>query len=287
MEKLKKATSIFDRNGLAALSDLNTSDWRTQFLVLELEQNDFLFKESLFRSTEYKWPLDPLHTWSRVWEYPFVYHHLRAARRGLTASLFDQVVIDFGSGVTFFPFAVAKLGYRVICADIDPVCERDITAASRHLPVAPGSVEFRLISDHLPTFRDGEADIIYCISVLEHIPDFEKTVDELCRILKKGGILILTIDLNLKNDSELGVAGFKRLQDMLSVHFDRRWPEKTIHPADVLFSNTGPYPVGGPRGIKLAKHVLKHYLVKPLLGQKPSPFFLNHLAVCGLILEKR
>ena len=50
------------------------------FALLEKEQADFLAMESAFRSREYKWPRDPLHTWSRVWEYPYTYHHLQQAR---------------------------------------------------------------------------------------------------------------------------------------------------------------------------------------------------------------
>src|ERR1700690_982860 len=207
MIESKNALPVFDRCGHAALSDLETADWKDNFLFLEQEQSEFLSKEMMFRSPEYKWPPDALHSWSRVWEYPYVYHHLKAARSRYQGSK-PPVVVDFGSGVTFFPFAVAKLGYQVICSDIDPLCQRDLTTASHYLSSAPGSIEFRLLRETIPAFRDEEVDIIYCISVLEHIPDFESTVVELSRILKKGGLLLLTIDLDLRGGSELGVSAF-------------------------------------------------------------------------------
>ena len=154
----------------------------------------------MFRSPEYKWPTDALHAWSRVWEYPYAYHHLKASRSRFQEAK-PPVVVDFGSGVTFFPFAVAKLGYRVICSDIDPLCQRDLTNASRYLSSAPGSMEFRLLGQRTTAFNDAEVDIIYCISVLEHIPDFENTITEFSRMLKKGGLLLLTIDLDLRGGS--------------------------------------------------------------------------------------
>ncbi len=286
MTESKAAINIFDRSGLAALSDLETADWKDLFLSLEHQQSEFLAKETMFRSPEYKWPLDALHTWSRVWEYPYVYHHLKAARSGFQKSK-SPIVVDFGSGVTFFPFAVSKLGYRVICSDIDPLCQKDMTNASRYLSSAPGSIEFRLLGEKTQAFRSEEVDMIYCISVLEHIPDLESTVVELSRILKKGGLLFLTIDLDLRGGSELGVIAFKELREKLSVHFDPLWPEVTIHPADALFSNNGPHSAKGPKGINLAKRMLIHNFIKPLLGRKPNPFFPNYLAVHGAALEKR
>src|SRR5215213_8923717 len=94
----------FDRGGLAALSDLKTPEWRELFERLEKDQAEFQASDSQFRSSEYKWPRDPLHTWSRVWEYPYAYHHL--TRRLAASPARAPHVVDFGSGVTFFPFAV-------------------------------------------------------------------------------------------------------------------------------------------------------------------------------------
>lgn len=74
---------VFDRSGLAALSDLDSPEWLKLFGFLEKEQDDFLTKEGQFRSPGYTWSRDPLHTWSRVWEYPFVFYHLKHSRQSL------------------------------------------------------------------------------------------------------------------------------------------------------------------------------------------------------------
>jgi len=44
-------------------------------------------------------------------------------------------------------------------------------------------------------FEDETFDCVICIEVLEHIPDTQKAVSEMCRVLKKGG-KILIIDRN-------------------------------------------------------------------------------------------
>ena len=55
-------------------------------------------------------------------------------------------------------------------------------------------------------FQDNEADAVYCVSVLEHIPNPERTVKEVARILQPGGVFVLTIDLDLQKEAENAMA---------------------------------------------------------------------------------
>jgi SAM-dependent methyltransferase len=275
---------IFNRSGLAALSDLETQDWKELFDFLEKEQTAFLKKEREFRSQEYKWPHDALHWWSRVWEYPYVYYHLKVWRDGLGNFKLPRVV-DVGSGVTFFPFSVARLGCHVICTDIDYICSKDLRRAAQCVPHDPGTVEFRQTDGSTLPFADGEVDAVYCISVLEHIPKFETMIEEFARILTCAGLLLLTIDRGLNGNSELGMESYKRLSERILQHFNYLHPEVTIHPADILYSTSGPYALEKPKGFELPKFLLKEHFAKPLLGRKPSPL-RPHLAVQGFALKK-
>ncbi|NTU74088.1 class I SAM-dependent methyltransferase [Candidatus Roizmanbacteria bacterium] len=56
-------------------------------------------------------------------------------------------------------------------------------------------------------------DIVYCIFVLEHIPNFEPVINEITRVLKLGGKYFLTIDIDLMCNFELGNEKYKKLQD--------------------------------------------------------------------------
>jgi 2-polyprenyl-3-methyl-5-hydroxy-6-metoxy-1,4-benzoquinol methylase len=275
----------FDRSGLAALSDLQTPDWHDLFSTLEKEQTEFLAKEKEFRSTEYKWPRDPLHTWSRVWEYPYAYHHFKTQRTRWLAAAQPRVV-DVGSGVTFFPFSLARLGYHVTCADIDSVAQRDLARAASCIQHAPGVVGFRLCQGEALPFAAGKVDAVYCISVLEHIPTFEKTVADIFRILKPGGLFVLTFDLDLRGDSQIGPVRYRQLKHVLSQHFDLLCPEAIVHPADLLTSTDGPCPVRGPSGLARAWFLAKQK-VKPLFGKPPVPAVPCHLCVEGLVLVRK
>ena len=155
-------------------------------------------------------------------------------------------VMDLGSGVTFFPFSLARLGLRVTCTDIDPICERDLALAGACVPHSPGNVHFRLINNERLPFKDGGCDVLYCISVLEHIPDFENTVREMARVLNPGGLCLITCDLDLdpSGNTQLNTDQYKRLRYVIGQKFSMLCPERIIHPADVL-TNTALILVAG------------------------------------------
>jgi ubiquinone/menaquinone biosynthesis C-methylase UbiE len=237
---MKDYCEVFEKSGIASLEDTMDSGCQDIFALLERKQELFLLKEQEFRSTGYKWPRDPLHTWSRIWEYPYVYYHLKSwmtrvqCNRGLHA-------IDVGSGVSFFPFAVADLNYRVTCTDIDAICAEDVPRAAQALKVPPSNVQFRLSDGKRLPFKDEEADVVYCISVLEHVPDYEPLIEEMARVMKSGGLLILTIDLDIGGDSEIGAAKYRELLKKLHSRFSVLYPQVTTHPASLLTSRSGPY----------------------------------------------
>lgn len=264
----EQGNSPFNRCGFAARSDLELQEYRHLIAHLEIDQARFLSRENMFRSPTYPWPSDALHDFSRIWEYPYVIHHILhhwPTRESDTI----PVVADIGSGVTFFPFALAQKGLQVVCTDIDPVCQNDLTAAAACVPHTPGVVQFRLIQGKKLPFVQDECDFVYCISVLEHIPDFPSTLQEIHRILKPGGIFIVTCDVNLNpSDSrQLNVDEFKELHQLLEKYFKPSYGYSTIHPLDLLTTINSPFPREAPRiGIpSLIWQFMKQKLIKPLL----------------------
>ncbi len=269
---------VFERSGLGALSDLESVEWKRLFSQLEEHQSLFLNNEPFFRSQELSCSKDPLHQWSRVWEYPYVYHHISKFRQEFPSKNRLPRIIDFGSGVSFFPFSIAKLGFQVMCVDIDPVCERDMIRANKVTTCLPGKVEF-LLSDGLKIpMNDQSVDGIYCVSVLEHIKQFEKTIEEIARVLVPRGRLIITFDLAASGEAEINIGRYKYLRSLLDTYFDLHEKEITVHP------NVGSFPLEAFSGIRLIYFKLKQGL-KPLFGMKRAPIL--KLYVYGGVFSRK
>lgn len=244
-----------DACGFTARQYLSGAAWSSLVRDLEDEQAEFLSRESSFRSDEYRWPRDPLHTWSRIWEYPYVLHNLR---RIVDASgTRTLAVMDFGSGVTFFPFLVAKLGCDVTCIDTDPVCVHDLAAAASVF-AAPGAHIHPVLSggQKLPV-ASSSMDIVYTISVVEHIVDFARTIDELARVTKEGGYLVLTLDIDLRGGSELSAGAFEEFHTALRQYFEPALPSTVVHPLGCLTTANSIHRIarGGP--LRIAKELAK------------------------------
>jgi len=283
---VQDGANVFDRCGAAARSDLLTADWSSLFEELQRVDEEFKSCESAIRSPEYKWPRDPLHTWSRVWEYPYVLHHLRAMAAGGQGGDGGQV-LDLGAGVTFFPFAVARLGFKVTCLDTDPIGRSDIPRAAKLLKSAPGEVQFRLIEGQRLPVDDVSVRAVYCVSVLEHIPQFEDTIAEIVRALKPGGTLILTVDVDHRGDWEIGVDRYHDLLRTLRASFTWVYPESTVHPADLITPVNSRFPLSLPAGPRRLWFLLKQHGIKPLFGRRPRPLLPYHLSVHAFVLRKR
>ena len=72
-----------------------------------------------------------------------------------------------------------KLNHQYITADLDsPIA--DVKADITNLP-----------------FKDDSFDVIFCNHVFEHIPDDDKAMQELYRVMKKGGMGIFQIPLDV------------------------------------------------------------------------------------------
>lgn len=274
--------SVFEFNGLIPSSVFESREWQNCFLYLENEQSDFSRVESQFRSPEYRWPRAPLYNFSRCFEYPFVYYHLQR-RASLSSGKRKPIVLDFGSGVTYFPFAVAKLGVDVCCVDVDPVVGVDIPKAARAISSSPGSVTAKVIDGSRLPYADNSVDGIYCISVLEHIPNFEKAVAEMCRVLRPGGVLLLTFDIRLSGNLGLTVSEKLVLDRYVEKMFDVVGPTRVVHPNDILDAFGGPYPYF-PKGWKYFIYKTKQ-LLKPVFGKNPAPFF-NIAVECKTLVKK-
>ena len=133
-------------------------------------------------------------TYSRIWEYPFCWFSIdKYYPRGAK-------ILDIGSEMSPFPFFLAMKGYDVTIMDASKRWKKHWYKASRELGV---SIKTKVaVSERLP-FPDRSFDMYLSVSVLEHTFFKKEALEEAARVLKPGGLLILTFDIYEK---DLGMA---------------------------------------------------------------------------------
>jgi SAM-dependent methyltransferase len=83
----------------------------------------------------------------------------------------DKEVLDIGSGGSSYD----RYFVNRITVDIDPARNPDVVGDAHSLP-----------------FPDEKFDIVICTEVLEHLKNPQKAIDEMWRVLKDEGMVILT-----------------------------------------------------------------------------------------------
>jgi SAM-dependent methyltransferase len=148
------------------------------------------------------WAKDTFRLWSRRWEYPFVTQRvIQFAQQQNSDAPFR--VLDAGSGVTFFPYYLRKEIPRaeITCFDSNNTYHPMFAAVNNGM--AESKVKFvEGLLQKLP-FDNDSFDAVCCISVLEHTGNYSEILDEFARVLRPGGLLVLTFDLSLDGKFEL------------------------------------------------------------------------------------
>jgi len=103
----------------------------------------------------------------------------------------NSVLLDAGCGSGVHSIRLAKRGYRVTAVDF----------SANVLKMAEKNIKASCLSDRITlqrenmlslTFDDDTFDYILCWGVLMHIPDLEKALSEIIRVLKPGGIVVIS-----------------------------------------------------------------------------------------------
>lgn len=98
-----------------------------------------------------------------------------------------QNVLDVGTGTTALPHLMQSCGFNVTAIDNVVDCWPD-GMFNRH---------YHIINDDITDTRlTGRYDFITCVSVLEHIENFNQAVNSMFALLNRGGLLLLTFPYN-------------------------------------------------------------------------------------------
>lgn len=145
-----------------------------------------------------------------------------AAGAGLIATRSESPrALDLGCGSGNVTRHLLALGLRVLAADVSPEFLRQV---QRELGRTARVETFRLNGHDLDGIPDGSLDMVCAYSVLHHIPDYLRALDDVCRVLAPGGVAYLDHEAN---DTFWDKSGcFWRLLDEVDDHrVDRanRW----------------------------------------------------------------
>ncbi|MEX1136303.1 MAG: class I SAM-dependent methyltransferase [Balneolales bacterium] len=93
----------------------------------------------------------------------------------------DLVILDFGTGQDIVPDQLREEGYKVVAVDIAP-------------PLRPHPD--RLTGDLIQLkLRPNQFDLIFSFQVFEHLPQPRPLLDELVRLAKPGGLVLIHTDM--------------------------------------------------------------------------------------------
>jgi len=105
----------------------------------------------------------------------------------------SKKALDFGCGAGNLTQHLLDLGLNVVAADLSDNFLKLIKNKFSHTAKLQTA---KLNGQDLGNFADNEFDFIATYSVLHHVPDYLKVVDEFVRIIKPGGIIYIDHEVN-------------------------------------------------------------------------------------------
>ena len=206
------------RTGIPLLSELDAHLKSDEYNRHVEFNRAFLAKNDAAMSQYGKlWAKDTFRLWSRRWEYPFVAQRVIDFAQSRPNEPIR--VLDAGSGVTYFPYFIRAEVPRseFTCFDYN----NSYTGMFAAVNATMGETKVKFVEGMLQKlpFADDSFEAVCCISVLEHTGNYDEILDEFARVLRPGGVMILTFDLSLDGKFELPKQGAIDLLSAISKKF--------------------------------------------------------------------
>jgi SAM-dependent methyltransferase len=93
-------------------------------------------------------------------------------------------LLEVGSGIGVDSIQLARCGFDVTAVDLT---ERALEVAREFAAARRVEVDFRLGNAEGLDFPDDSFDVVYSFGVLHHTPDIGRSVEEIRRVLRRGG----------------------------------------------------------------------------------------------------
>jgi len=124
-------------------------------------------------------------------------------------------ILDVGSGISTFPIYLASKGHEVYSIDFDKILMNRVSPELAKLSGV--NVKYSFGDATKIDFEDKSFDRVFCISTIEHLEEKfvngkyvnyhkknldVKAIKEMLRVLKPGGILVMTFDWSENSDDQ-------------------------------------------------------------------------------------
>jgi SAM-dependent methyltransferase len=165
--------------------------------TLLLKQQSFLdqYGDKISEKYKIKWPINKLHWWSR----PAEYHFLLRSLDNLNVDGMD--ILEFGPGCSF---ATHEVLTKMTVGTLSLVDNDNEVLKFWNLVAEENDADL-FAAPNLRSFENKAFDLIYSVSVLEHVDGFKQHMNELISLLRPGGWLVLTMDIDLSDTGDNGL----------------------------------------------------------------------------------
>lgn len=226
----------------ASVNELQSKDYKAVWKNINtLHSSLNLPDHSEINKMRYPWSINmltkPQMYASRMWEYTYAIISSKVKA--------NDRCLDVGCGMSAFTvYLKDHVGARVVGTDPDFIkgsIKYKGHGVSQEFLKKTGLKIVRAGMEKLP-FKTDSFDKVFCLSVIEHVSEDVAYlgIQEMARVLKPGGVLILTVDTNLKSNlvQPLNLIWNSGLIPVGKI--DIKWPEKRFgifennkEPADV------------------------------------------------------
>ena len=104
----------------------------------------------------------------------------------LKDNLSDKVVLEAGCGAGRFTEILLKKGAALVSSDLSSAVEVN----AENFPVTDKHLVVQADINNMP-FANESFDVVVCLGVIQHTTDTEKTIEDLYKLVKKGGTLVI------------------------------------------------------------------------------------------------
>ena len=100
-------------------------------------------------------------------------------------------ILEVGTGKGHFALELAKAGYRFTSIDISEEEQETARLNLQHAGLE-SKVDLKIEDAENLSFKDSSFDVIFSINALHHFANPNKVIDELVRVLNKGGKIVFS-----------------------------------------------------------------------------------------------